>query len=106
MRCVIPILTAAGRMIVRVRHCPQYGFCPRAARGLGVARRLLGNLERTARAAGAVVPRLETNRALSEAIALYKRSGYVEVKASNAEPYAHHWFEKMLGKKTQNGRAQ
>jgi GNAT superfamily N-acetyltransferase len=77
-----------------------------AARGLGVGRRLLGELERTAGEAGVVVLRLETNRALSEAIALYKRSGYVEVKAFNAEPYAHHWFEKTLGKKTQNGRAQ
>jgi len=63
-----------------------------AARGLGVGRRLLGELERSAREAGAVVLRLETNRALSEAIALYKRSGYVEGKAFNAEPYAHHWF--------------
>jgi len=33
-------------------------------------------------------------------------SGYVEVKAFNAEPYAHHWFEKTLGKKTQTGRVQ
>ena len=41
-----------------------------AARGLGVGRRLLGELERTAREAGVVVLRLETNRALSEAIAL------------------------------------
>jgi DNA-binding MarR family transcriptional regulator/GNAT superfamily N-acetyltransferase len=72
-----------------------------AARGLGVGRRLL---ERTAGEAGVVVLRLETNRALSEAIALYKRSGYAEVKAFNAEPYAHHWFEKTLGKKTQTGR--
>jgi ribosomal protein S18 acetylase RimI-like enzyme len=77
-----------------------------AARGAGVARRLLGELERTAREAGAVVLRLETNRALSEAIALYKRSGYVEVKAFNAEPYAHHWFEKTLGKKKQSGKVQ
>jgi GNAT superfamily N-acetyltransferase len=77
-----------------------------AARGLGVGRRLLGELERTAGEAGVVVLRLETNRALSEAIALYKRSGYVEVKAFNAEPYAHHWFEKTLGKKTQTGRVQ
>lgn len=29
--CVIPILAAAGRIIVRIRHCPQYGFRPRAA---------------------------------------------------------------------------
>jgi len=77
-----------------------------AVRGAGVARRLLGELERTAREAGAVVLRLETNRALSEAIALYKRSDYAEVKAFNAEPYAHHWFEKTLGKKTQSGKVQ
>jgi len=48
----------------------------------------------------------EDYRALSEAIALYKRSGYAEVKAFSAEPYAHHWFEKTLGKKTQTGRVQ
>ena len=47
-----------------------------------------------------------THRCLSEAIALYKGSGYVEVKAFNAETYAHHWFEKTLGKKTQTGRVQ
>jgi DNA-binding MarR family transcriptional regulator/GNAT superfamily N-acetyltransferase len=67
-----------------------------AARGLGVGRRLLGELERHAREAGAAVVRLETNRALSEAIALYRQSGYVAVDAFNSEPYAHHWFEKRL----------
>ena len=67
-----------------------------AARGLGVGRRLLGELERYAREAGATVIRLETNRALSEAIVLYRRAGYVEVDAFNDEPYAHHWFEKHL----------
>jgi GNAT superfamily N-acetyltransferase/DNA-binding MarR family transcriptional regulator len=66
------------------------------ARGLGLARRLLVELERCAREAGAAVVRLETNRALSEAIALYRRSGYVEVAAFNDEPYANHWFEKRL----------
>lgn len=67
-----------------------------AVRGLGVGRRLLVELERHARNAGASVVRLETNRALTEAIALYRRSGYVEVDAFNAEPYAHHWFKKRL----------
>jgi GNAT superfamily N-acetyltransferase len=67
-----------------------------SARGLGVGRRLLGELERHARNAGVAVLHLETNRALSEAITLYRRSGYVEVKAFNSEPYAHHWFEKRL----------
>jgi len=40
--------------------------------------------------------RLETNRALTEAQALYKGEGYQEVTPFNAEPYAHHWFEKRL----------
>jgi hypothetical protein len=39
---------------------------------------------------------LETNRALAEAIALYRAAGYQEVAAFNDEPYAHHWFEKTL----------
>lgn len=67
-----------------------------SARGLGVGGRLLRELERHAREAGARVIRLETNRALREAIDLYRRSGYVEVDAFNAEPYADHWFEKHL----------
>jgi DNA-binding MarR family transcriptional regulator/GNAT superfamily N-acetyltransferase len=65
-------------------------------RGLGLGARLLGELERRAREAGVRVLRLETNRALKEAIALYRRSGYVEVERFNDEPYAHHWFEKRL----------
>ncbi len=66
------------------------------ARGLGLGRRLLLELERHARDAGAGVVRLETNRALKEAIQLYRSSGYREVAAFNDEPYAHHWFEKQL----------
>jgi len=67
-----------------------------SARGMGLGRRLLQALEQHARDAGATMVRLETNRALTEAIALYRRSGYVEVEAFNSEPYAHHWFEKIL----------
>ncbi len=67
-----------------------------AARGLGLGRRILEEVEQRAREAGVGVLRLETNRALSEAIALYRRSGYLEVEAFNTEPYAHHWFEKHL----------
>jgi DNA-binding MarR family transcriptional regulator/GNAT superfamily N-acetyltransferase len=66
------------------------------ARGLGLGRRLLHELERQARAAGVQIVRLETNRTLTEAIELYRRSGYREVEAFNDEPYAHHWFEKQL----------
>jgi DNA-binding MarR family transcriptional regulator/GNAT superfamily N-acetyltransferase len=67
-----------------------------AARGLGLGRRLLAELERLAAGSGASAVRLETNRNLTEAIALYRSAGYREVPAFNDEPYAHHWFEKRL----------
>jgi DNA-binding MarR family transcriptional regulator/GNAT superfamily N-acetyltransferase len=67
-----------------------------AARGLGLGRRLLAELEAHAAGHGAGAVRLETNRALSEAIGLYRAAGYREVPAFNDEPYAHHWFEKAL----------
>ena len=66
------------------------------ARGLGVGRRLLVELERYAKSHGTRLVRLETNRTLKEAIALYRASGYREVPRFNDEPYAHHWFEKKL----------
>ena len=66
------------------------------ARGLGLGRRLLRELEQRAADAGARAVRLETNGSLTEAIALYRASGYDEVAPFNDEPYAHHWFEKRL----------
>src|SRR5215472_9722097 len=65
-----------------------------AVRGLGLGRRLLAELEAHATARGVRTLRLETNRALSEAIGLYRSAGYREVSAFNKEAYAHHWFEK------------
>jgi len=65
-------------------------------RGLGVGRRLLAALEDRAAAGGASTIRLETNRALVEAIALYRATGYREVAAFNDESYADHWFAKDL----------
>jgi DNA-binding MarR family transcriptional regulator/GNAT superfamily N-acetyltransferase len=66
------------------------------ARGLGVGRRILGELEQRARERAVGVVRLETNGTLREATGLYRSAGYVEVEAFNDEPYAHHWFEKRL----------
>ena len=68
----------------------------RSARGLGLARRLVTDLEDRARAAGAPAVQLDTNRTLTEAIALYRSIGYVEIEPFNEEPYAHHWFRKDL----------
>jgi len=65
-------------------------------RGLGLGRRILSSLEQHAAAAGHDTVRLDTNRNLTEAIALYRSSGYEEVPAYNDEPYAHHWFAKHL----------
>jgi DNA-binding MarR family transcriptional regulator len=67
-----------------------------SSRGLGVGWRLLETLEALARENGVRVLHLETNHALKEAIELYRRAGFVEVAPFNDEPYAHHWFEKML----------
>lgn len=67
-----------------------------SARGKGVAHLVLGKLEAAAREAGLAILRLETNQALKEAQAFYRKEGYIEVTRFNDEPYAHHWFEKRL----------
>ena len=69
-----------------------------SARGLGIGRRMLTELESQATKHGVRTVRLETNKTLTEAISLYRSAGYAEVKPFNDEPYAHHWFEKSLAK--------
>jgi DNA-binding MarR family transcriptional regulator len=68
----------------------------REARGLGLGRRLLQELEDRVRAVGYRKVHLETQKSLEEAQRLYRSSGYREVQPFNDEPYAHHWFEKRL----------
>jgi DNA-binding MarR family transcriptional regulator len=80
---------AAPAEIKRMWVSPQ-------TRGLGLGQRILHELERRAKEAGVTTLHLETNHTLTEAINLYRRSGYQEVAAFNNEPYAHHWFEKQL----------
>jgi DNA-binding MarR family transcriptional regulator/GNAT superfamily N-acetyltransferase len=103
----------AGLFLVATRHAEPVGcgalklhpgapaeikrmWVAPSARGLGLGRRLLAELEARAAAHGARVLRLETNRTLAEAIGLYRAAGYREVAAFNDEPYAHHWFEKSI----------
>ena len=69
-----------------------------SARGFGIGRRLLTELESQAAHEGVRIVRLETNKSLAEAISLYRSAGYREVDAFNDEPYSHHWFEKHLGR--------
>ena len=79
-----------------VADAKRMWVAPRA-RGLGLGRRLLAELERHARDAGVRTLRLDTNRALTEAIGLYRAAGYEEIERFNDEPHAHHWFAKSLG---------
>ena len=65
-------------------------------RGLGLSRRLLGELEARGAQAGMDRIRLDTNRVLAEAQALYRKAGYHEIGRYNDNPYAHVWFEKDL----------
>lgn len=65
-------------------------------RGLGIGRRILEKLESLSRELKLNTVRLDTNRVLTEARALYQACGYREIAPFNDEPYAHHWFEKSL----------
>jgi GNAT superfamily N-acetyltransferase len=66
------------------------------ARGTGIGTRLLAKVEDEARRTGRTVLLLDTNRALSEAVTLYTRRGFEAIPRYNDNPYAHHWFEKLL----------
>ncbi|MDN2567151.1 bifunctional helix-turn-helix transcriptional regulator/GNAT family N-acetyltransferase [Aquibium sp. A9E412] len=66
------------------------------ARGRGLARRLLAALEAEARARNRHRVRLDTNRALTTAQAMYRKAGYRPIARFNDNPYADFWFEKTL----------
>ena len=65
-------------------------------RGAGLGARLLTHLETVVAELGHRVVRLDTNDTLTEAIGMYRRSGYREIPAYNDNPYARLWFEKSL----------
>ena len=67
-----------------------------AARGQGLATRLLAFLEQTAAASGRPTVRLDTNPVLTPAIAMYRKNGYRDIERYNDNPYAGLWFEKHL----------
>jgi DNA-binding MarR family transcriptional regulator/ribosomal protein S18 acetylase RimI-like enzyme len=67
-----------------------------SARGIGVAWRIMQRLEERASEMGFSVVRLDTNRTLTEAQALYRKLGYHEIGRYNDNLYAQHFFEKRL----------
>ncbi len=79
-----------------------------AARGRGLARRMLAQLERSARGAGYHRVILETGSRQPEAVELYRSSGYTEIPGYGyyaGSPHSLH-FAKLLGGTGEcNGRA-
>ena len=71
-------------------------FVVEAARGRGVARELLIELERRARELGYSVARLDTGPRQPRAQGVYERAGYVPVGNFNANPVASYFGEKRL----------
>jgi DNA-binding MarR family transcriptional regulator/GNAT superfamily N-acetyltransferase len=65
-------------------------------RALGLGRRMLTRLEAVARELGLARVVLDTNEELVEAIAMYEHAGYTSAERYNDNPYAHHWFAKVL----------
>jgi len=82
------------------RIAPETGEVKRlwvaeAARGQGLARRLMRAIEDEARALGFTRLQLDTNGALTAAVALYRADGWTEIPAYTDWP-ATHWFAKPL----------
>lgn len=66
-----------------------------SARGQGLSRRMMAAVEAEARAMGYLRLRLDTNSALTEAIALYRATGWTDIPAYTTPP-ADVWMGKPL----------
>jgi len=53
-------------------------------------------VEGVARSLSITVLRMDTNRALPEALQLYHRTGWTQIDRFNDDPYADFFFEKTL----------
>ena len=87
--CVGLILGGQCGVVTRLFVRPDY-------RRLGIARRLMAELEGHGRASGLTLLRLDTRSDLTEARNLYVQLGFRETDAFNDGPYAEHWFERPL----------
>jgi GNAT superfamily N-acetyltransferase len=71
-------------------------FVVEQARGRGMARALLEELERRARELGYEIARLDTGPRQVRAQRMYERAGYVPIENFNANPVATFFGEKRL----------
>lgn len=67
-----------------------------SARRVGVGRRLMEAAENAARHLSIKTLRLDTNRALPEALQLYRSTGWGKIDRFNDDPYPDFFFEKHL----------
>lgn len=86
------------------RHSRKVGeikrmWVDRAWRGCGLGGRMLAVLEAEARDLGYREVYLDTNGALTEAIAMYDAAGYRRIDRYNDNPYAEAWFAKRLSRR-------
>ncbi|GAA4968919.1 GNAT family N-acetyltransferase [Actinoplanes utahensis] len=81
-----------GPGVAEIRHL----WVAAEARGLGLGRKLLSRLEVDAAAHGITTVRLGTHPLLTEALALYRSSGYDDIGGYSDIPYNQLAFEKVL----------
>lgn len=81
-----------GPGVAEIRHL----WVAAEARGLGLGRRLLSRLEVDAANHGISIVRLGTHPLLTEALALYRSSGYGDIGGYSDVPYNQLAFEKVL----------
>lgn len=66
------------------------------ARGLGIFRMLMQRVEEIAATLGTTLLRLDTNSALPEAVAAYRKAGWQQIDRFNEDPYPDLFFEKSI----------
>ncbi|SFK84838.1 helix-turn-helix domain-containing GNAT family N-acetyltransferase [Shimia haliotis] len=67
-----------------------------SARGLGLAKRMMEQVEAAARDLGITLLRLDTHADLPEAVRLYETSGWTRIERFNDDPYPTHFFERAV----------
>jgi GNAT superfamily N-acetyltransferase len=91
-----PVACGAVRVIrPGVAEIKRMYVAPRA-RGRGLGRNLLRELERAAVELGCRTARLDTMAAMAEAGALYRSAGYEPIADYNGNPLAAVWMERAL----------
>jgi GNAT superfamily N-acetyltransferase len=86
---------AVRRLGPDVAEIKRMYVAPRA-RGHGLGRTLLGELERGAAELGCRTVRLDTMAQMAEAGALYRSAGYEPIADYNGNPLAAVWMERAL----------